>query len=123
MAADMTVDLSEIEAFARTVDTSGPRLGARAAKAVRDTAKDVESTMKSSAPVDTGRLRDSISTEYEGDGRSREFTATIGPSVDYARFVVNGTAFVAPNPFPQQAAEAHQRDFDKRIDSAAEKVI
>lgn len=47
-------------------------------------ARDVESDAKALAPVDTGRLRASISSEVSGD------TARIGSDLDYAGFVEEG---------------------------------
>jgi HK97 gp10 family phage protein len=50
--------------------------------------------MKGVVPVDTGKLRDSISSEQAGNGY------TVGPrGVDYASYVENGTSRSPAQPY------------------------
>lgn len=57
--------------------------------------KKVEGRAKRLAPVDTGRLRSSISTELtETDGAP---AARVGTAVNYARFVHDGTGIFGPS--------------------------
>lgn len=124
MADSISVDVSDIIGLAASFESSNGRIGGGVAAAVRETAKAVEATMRDSAPVGpTGDLKRSISTTFEGDGRGGLMSVTIGPTVDYARFVENGTAFMAPEPFVGPAGDAHRAEFEKRIDSAVEKSI
>jgi phage gpG-like protein len=80
------------------VDLAGApqRVGVRGAAALRKTAHDIEATGKAFAPVDTGNLRNSITTDFAGDGRSAEMSAEIGPTVSYAPFQEYGTSRIAP---------------------------
>ena len=78
-------------------------LGAQAAAALRKTAYDVEadtkSTIVSMDAVDTGNMMNSVSTDFQGTGSFGSMTAEIGPTVDYALYVHDGTSRVAPRPF------------------------
>lgn len=58
----------------------------------------VEATAKQLVPVDTGRLRSSITTELVTD--RGELAVQIGPHVDYARFVHDGTGIYGPRHAP-----------------------
>lgn len=59
----------------------------------------VEGRAKARAPVDTGRLRDSIHTARDADGAE-----LVGTEVEYARFVEFGTVNMAAEPFLRPAA-------------------
>lgn len=56
----------------------------------------VETAAKLRCPVDTGRLRSSITWRLEFDG---ELAAIIGTSVEYAIYVHQGTRYMEPRPF------------------------
>lgn len=64
----------------------------------------VQGAAKRNCPVDTGRLRSSISV-------SQEFTdhgavTTVGTDVEYAIFVHEGTRYIAGRPFLRDALES-----------------
>lgn len=82
-------------------------VGARASAALRKTALGIERDAKIIAPVDTGALRSSISTDFSGNAAAGRMSAEIGPTVDYAHFVENGTSRMAPQPYMRPAAERH----------------
>lgn len=124
MADEMSVDVSGLTKLAASFQSASRRVGGDVANVVRGTAKAVEATMRDGAPVGpTGDLKKSITTTFEGDGRSGTMSATIGPTVPYARFVENGTAFMQPEPFVAPSADAHEAEFEKRIDSAVVRAI
>lgn len=108
----MEIDVTELIEFAGELATQSGTLGARASAAVRKTAYDIEADAKALAPVDTGALKNSISTDLEGDGRNASMTAEIGPTVDYAIFQEYGTSRTAPQPFMRPA-------FDRRAPGLA----
>lgn len=62
-------------------------LQGRISQVVRKTAFDIEAHAKAIAPVDTGNLKNTISTDIAGDGLSAEVTA----NADYAAHVEYGT--------------------------------
>lgn len=80
-------------------------VGAEASRALRKTALALESDAKIFAPVDTGALRSSISTDFSGDGRFGAMSAEIGPTVDYGHYVERGTSRMGPQPYLGPAAE------------------
>lgn len=57
----------------------------------------VESAAKARCPVDTGRLRSSITWRIEVD--SKGVVAIVGTNVEYAFFVHEGTRYMAGRPF------------------------
>ena len=87
----LLADISEAE----------PRNKARLSRALRKTAHDIEADAKVFAPVDTGALKNSISTDATSDG----FHAEVGPTVDYAHYVENGTSKMSPQPYLRPAAD------------------
>ena len=80
---------------------------------VAKTAHDIEADAKSLAPVDTGALRNSISTTIGNGGLSAE----IGPTVDYAPYLEYGTRRMPPQPYMGPAAERRAEPFVKAIES------
>lgn len=73
-------------------------------KLVRKTAADIEAEAKAGAPVRTGYLRNSVTTETVGPAHQR-----VSVGADYGPFVVYGTRFMAPRDFWNPAIE-HQWD-------------
>jgi HK97 gp10 family phage protein len=74
----------------------------RASAVVRKASFDVEGQAKNRVPVDTGALKNSISTEFENGG----LTGIIAPHTDYATFVEYGTKRMSAQPYMTPAAEA-----------------
>ena len=60
-----------------------------------------EGYAKAEAPVDTGRLRNSIANAVQGD------TAYIGTNVEYAPYQELGTTRIAPKHFLQDSVQNH----------------
>jgi HK97 gp10 family phage protein len=61
----------------------------------------VENTAKSLTPVDTGRLRSSITHELGREGR--RFVARVGTNVEYAGYVEFGTRRMRAQPYLRAA--------------------
>jgi HK97 gp10 family phage protein len=74
----------------------------RASAVVRKASFDVEGQAKGRAPVDTGALKNSISTEFEDGG----LTGIIAPHVEYAAYVEYGTKRMSAQPYMTPAAES-----------------
>ena len=66
----------------------------------------VDRAAKRNCPVDTGRLRSSITNEVGQDGEG--LVAVIGTNVEYAPYVELGTSKMAAQPFLLPALEAGQ---------------
>ena len=76
--------------------TSQSKLG----KIVELAALEVEAEAKRNCPVDTGRLRNSITTAKEG-----KTTAYVGTNTEYAPYVEFGTHKMRAQPYLRPAAE------------------
>lgn len=74
-----------------------------------------ESYAKKLCPVDTGRLRNSI-THQQRD----ENTEVIGTNVEYAPYVELGTHKMAAKPFLRPAAENHTAEYRRIIEREME---
>ena len=64
---------------------------------------------KTLCPVDTGRLRNSISHAVEGD------SAYIGTNVEYAPYVEMGTVRTRAQPYLKPAAQDHADEYKKLL--------
>lgn len=69
-----------------------------------------ESYAKAACPVDTGRLRNSITHEQYS-----EDTEVIGTNVEYAPYVELGTSKMSAKPFLRPAAENHVAEYQAVI--------
>jgi HK97 gp10 family phage protein len=70
-----------------------------------------ESYAKQLCPVDTGRLRNSITHQQEDEN-----TVAIGTNVVYAPFVELGTRRMAAQPYLRPAIEEHKTDYQRVIE-------
>lgn len=67
---------------------------------IRKVTLDAEAQMKQLAPVDTGHLRNSIQSEFEG-----ELTGIVSVGAEYAAHVEYGTSRAAAQPYFEPAME------------------
>jgi HK97 gp10 family phage protein len=92
-----------------------PETGRRVVqREVKRAALNVEAGAKRRAPVDTGRLRNSITHRVEPDGLS----AVVGTNVEYAPHVEFGTRFQRAQPYLVPALEAERNAFHARLKAA-----
>lgn len=95
------------------------RVNDEARRQVQESTIRIETDAKRAAPVDTGRLRSSISREIEG-ASGRVYTV-----VEYAEYVEFGTSRRPATPFLQPAIEAERkrlpREFQKYIGNAVKR--
>lgn len=92
-----------------------------AGKAVSDVIRKVEATSKTFAPVRTGTLRDSISSDVtSGEGT---VVGEAGPTARHGRFVEWGTSKDAPQAFMGPALDRHSHELDELLASAGERSI
>lgn len=102
----MWIDTSELEAFRVGLGRSGARVGLAGGRIIRAGAAKMERHMKTNAKVDTGAMRNSVSSSIIGGGRSTSIVAEVGPTVDYAIFVSEGTSKMAGDHFVPNAFDA-----------------
>lgn len=77
---------------------------------VRKTAYDVEAVAKATVAVDTGMLKNSITTEMQGD-----MSAIVAPHTEYAAFVEFGIRKMGAQPYMTPAAEANRGPFEQAM--------
>ena len=76
-----------------------------------------EGHAKKSAPVDTGRLRNSIAHAVKGDA------AYIGTNVEYAPYVELGTSRQAPKPYLRPAATQHGSEYKALMQASIDEEL
>lgn len=108
----------DLKGFAASLREAQPRVGAKAAQALRAGGARIERSAKINAPVDTGNLRASINTTSTGDGRRGRMTVRVGPTANYAPYVELGTSRMAPQPFLGPAVDEHEDAIIKALADA-----
>lgn len=94
----------------------------------------VEGQSKINTPVDTGRLRASTGggvfkggSFAPGTGLSlatpTRLVASVGPTVDYARFVHEGTRYMRARPFLRDAVESKESTIQRLFTVAVQNVM
>lgn len=69
----------------------------------------VENDAKRLCPVDTGRLRASITHDFD----DKQFKALVGSNVHYAKYVEMGTIKMSPQPYLRPALEMNREAIRK----------
>lgn len=75
-----------------------------------------ESYAKGLSPVDTGRLRNSISHTVDGD------TAYIGSNVEYAPYQELGTSKMKAQPYLKPAVQNHLSEYQSILEDALSEI-
>ena len=118
---EFRLDASEVLALADALDQAADAVGEALGTAVQKTAHDIEATAKAAAPVDTGALRNSISTEVTGG--TGDVTAVVGPTVEYGGYVELGTSRMGPQPYLAPAFDQHLPALEQALGQAAAEVL
>lgn len=107
-----------IQAAQRRLNRIADQLAGVTEEAIDEFADDVVNYMKGVVPVDTGRLRDSIAKDKEGD------SVTVGPrGVEYAEFVEYGTSRGPAQPYVRPTIQWARANGPKRIARRIEGAI
>lgn len=109
----MGFDTSAIRKLQTDLEGLSARAVPTASRAVAKVALDIEASAKLFAPVDTGNLRNSISTDHG------VLSAEIGPTAEYGAYVEEGTSRMAPQPYMGPAAD---RNFP-RLEAALAAIV
>lgn len=96
----------------------GPLLTKVMQREVKIAAVNVQNGARRRVPVDTGRLRNSITHEITGDG----LNAAIGSNVEYAPFVEFGTRSMRAQPYLFPALEEERPLYMERLKRALQKA-
>jgi len=77
-----------------------------------------EGYAKQRCPVDTGRLRNSITHQVTDDGR----TVLIGTNVEYAPYVEYGSSTRKPKPYIKPAITDHKDEYTKMLEDGLKSI-
>ena len=113
----MGFDTSALQKLAVELGEADARVTDRVSAAIRKTALDIEADAKALAPVDTGALKNSISSDI------KPLSAEIGPSTSYAHFVEHGTSRMAAQPYMGPAFERRVPGLEKAIGQIGGKIL
>lgn len=119
----MHIDVSELRDLAVDLRAGAAKVDKAAPIVVKKTAFDIEATAKILAPVDTGNLESSISTDANG------LTAEIGPTAEYGGYVEDGThnddgsIRMAAQPYMGPAVDTHESGFGEALGVVGESIL
>ena len=110
--------MSDLARFAEDLRGNADTLTRRASQVVRKAALDTMADAKLVAPVDTGNLRNSITT----DTRPGDLVAVVEATADYAAFVEFGISRTRPQPFMRPAQDRNTEPFMQALAQLIEDV-
>lgn len=110
--------MSDLARFAEDLRENADTLTRRASQVVRKAALDTMADAKTLAPVDTGNLRGSITT----DTRTGDLSAVVEATANYAAYVEFGTRRMRPQPYMRPAQDRNTDPFMDAIAQLAEGV-
>ena len=110
--------MSDLARFAEDLRENADTLTRRASQVVRKAALDTMADAKTLAPVDTGNLRGSITT----DTRTGDLSAVVEATANYAAYVEFGTRRMRPQPYMRPAQDRNTDPFMDAIAQLADGV-
>lgn len=113
----MSMDFSEINDLVIDLGNVQGSAVRQVNQALRKSAADIERDGKIFAPVDTGNLKNSISSTVTG------LSAEIGPTAAYGVYVEYGTSVHAPAAFMGPALDRNAHLFETVVGIIAERSI
>ncbi|WP_433460695.1 hypothetical protein [Micromonospora sp. CA-248212] len=115
--------MDDFDRLADDMDGGGDKLGRDAHDMVHWATKRTGLLGRAGAPVRTGRLKSSITEDFDGGSGANTITGETGPDVRYDAWVHNGTSRQAPNPFMDRAANAVEPEFYARAELIVGRVL
>jgi HK97 gp10 family phage protein len=110
----LTVEIKGVDEAVLKFNRFDTVVADRVRAVVKDIAHDIERGAKQKCPVDTGRLRASITTQLSSDG----FGAEIGTNVDYAEYVEFGTVKMEAQPYLFPSLEEQRTHYENQMKAA-----
>lgn len=123
MPFEFDLNVTELNQYQRQLENASGNINL-AARAV--TAKYTDLIVKEAkrlVPVDTGRLRDSITADTKGEAGRSIATGDIVADAPYAGFVEFGTVRQAPQPFMRPALRKYRKGFKDDLARAGAQVL
>lgn len=106
---DVEFNSAGVKRLAADLAAAGPKNRVRLSVTLRNAARAIESDAKVLAPVRTGFLKSSISSDVRG------LHTEIGPTADYGHYVEHGTSEMAPQPYMRPALERRIPDLRRDV--------
>lgn len=101
----MTTDgAEEFHKLAADLTAAPLKVAARAGSAMAKTLADIQRGAQNRAPVDTGNLKGSISSEVQRRGDT--VRGEVGPTASYGAYVERGTSRMKAQPYLRPATDA-----------------
>ena len=117
----MAIEIKGLDSLMHKLDRMGGNVLDALEKATKQTALAAQADARDNAPVDTGNLKQSISTEHE---RSTEAaTSTVYTNVEYALYQEMGTVKMAAHPYMMPALNANKSTFEQLARKELETAI
>lgn len=115
----MRIDIDTIgfDKIERELVVAGADVVPKARQIVRRTAFGIQRDAAIIAPVDTGALSNSISTDFRDTSGGIE--AEVGPTVDYAHYVEDGTSRMNGQPYMRPATDRNLPSMNEAFDRLA----
>ena len=115
------VDKNDINKFNRTMFMLKNFASNEFTKSVQNTASNIVGMAKSRSPVDTGALRQSITTDTLKDA-GQIIEVAVEANMDYSGYVEFGTRFQKPQPYFFNSVRDGIRHFNKDINIKLKKI-
>lgn len=115
MAAEVRIDVSEVERLAVHLGAVPDRTVARVSQAVQDTGRDIEQDARRIVRKRSRKTEQSI-TARQVD----ELMVEVGPTTFYARYLEDGTSKMPAYPFMGPATDLNEFSFVERVQRAVE---
>jgi len=106
----MKVNVSDLDRLARDLTKAADRIEAGLPAIIAKTTLDIEADAKKIVPVDTGNLKNSITSDIDGPH------GEVGPTASYGAYVEYGTARMAPQPYMGPAADKRIKIMNRAVD-------
>jgi|BioPla2DNA2_1021312.scaffolds.fasta_scaffold41957_4 HK97 gp10 family phage protein len=117
----MAVEIKGLDSLMRKLDRMGGNVLDALDKAVRETALVAQGDARQNAPVDTGALKGSISTEFDRNAESS--TGTVYTNIEYGIYQEMGTVNMAAHPYMMPALNANKSTFEQLARKELETAI
>ena len=117
----MAVEIKGLDSLMHKLDRMGGNVLDALEKATKQTALAAQADARDNAPVDTGNLKQSISTEHERSIKAA--TSTVYTNVEYALYQEMGTVKMAAHPYMMPALNANKSTFEQLARKELETAI
>ena len=117
----MAVQITGLDSLMRKLDSMGGNVLDALDKAVRETALVAQGDARQNAPVDTGALKGSISTEFDRNAESS--TGTVYTNIEYGLYQEMGTVNMPAHPFMMPALNSNKDTFEQLARNELESAI